>query len=41
MFGLGVVFDYVIDLIDFFSINRGECSLILMTSDVLMFCFDA
>ena len=40
-FGFGVVFDYVIDLIDFFSINGGKCFLDLddlRCTDVLFWC---
>ena len=40
-FGLGSTFDNVVDLVDFFGTNGGYTSLILIISDMLMFCFEA
>ena len=40
-FGFGITSNYVVDLINFFAPMEENASLILMTSDILMFCFDA
>jgi len=40
-FSLRIAIDYVLDLVNFFAPRARKASLILMISDVLVFCLEA